>query len=162
MLTVLKLSVSPGTAESYARLAASLGVSPSQAHGATKRAREARLLDESLAVRRRAAHEMLVPGIRYFIPAQEGAETRGMPTSYGASPIKDEFGEFDRVPVWPWAEGTARGPSVEPICATAPFAAREDEGLYRLLVAIDALRIGRAREALAGREYLGTFFGAVR
>lgn len=162
VLLTLKIAASPEAAKSYAELARSLGISPSQAYAAARRARETRLLNESLEVRRRAVHDMIVPGIRYFISAQEGAETRGMPTSYGASPIKEEFGEFDRVPVWPDAEGTRRGPAVEPIYATAPFAARQDDGLYRLLVAIDALRVGRAREALAAREYLGIFFGAVR
>lgn len=162
VLTVLKLSASPDAAGSYARLALSLGVSPSQAHAAVRRAREARLLDESLQVRRRAAHEMLIPGIRYFIATQEGAEARGVPTSYGASPIKEAFGELERVPVWPSGEGTARGPAVEPIYDTAPHAAQRDHGLYRLLVAVDAFRLGRAREALAARDYLDRHFGAVR
>lgn len=159
ILVTLKLSASPDTARSYQGLAASLGVSPSQAHTAARRAREARLLDESLRVHRRAALDMLVPGIRYYLATREGAESRGMPTSYGASPIRELFGELDRVPVWPSAEGTARGPSVEPIHEAVPFAARADEDLYKLLVAVDALRIGRAREVAAGREYLERIFG---
>lgn len=160
ILLVLKLSASPDAAQSYAGLAKALGVSPSQAHSAARRAREAWLLNESLEVRRRAALDMLVPGIKYYLATREGAESRGMPTSYGASPIKELFGDHERVPVWPMAEGGARGPSVEPIYETAPFAAKLDEGLYRLLVAVDAIRIGRAREVAAGREALERFYGA--
>ena len=105
---------------------------------------------------------MLVPGIRYYLSTRIGAETRGIATSYGASPIKEWFGELDQVPVWPHLDGTSRGPAVEPIYATAPDAARQDDALYRLLAAIDALRIGRAREVMAAREYLGEFFEGVR
>lgn len=159
ILLVLKLSASPEAALSYAGLAESLGVSASQAHTSARRAREAWLLDESLKVRRRAAMDMLVPGIRYYLSAREGAETRGMPTSYGASPIKELFGEHERVPVWPMVEGGARGPAVEPIYETAPMAAKRDEALYRLLVAVDAIRVGRAREVAVGREFLQGFYG---
>ena len=162
VLTVLKLSADPEVARSYASLAESLEVSASQAHSSARRAREARLLDESLGVRRRAVLDMLVPGIRYFIATKEGAETRGMATSYGASPIKELFGELDRVPVWPMAGGGARGPAVEPIHEAAPAAARRDAELYRLLVAVDAMRIGRAREVAAGRDVLERFFGAAK
>lgn len=159
VLVVLKLAASPDAPMSYKELGESVGVSPSQAHAAVRRAREARLLNESMGVRRRSVAEMLVGGVRYFIPAREGAESRGMATSYGAAPIKELFGEFERVPVWPTVEGGARGPSVEPIYPTAPLAAQKDEALYRLLAMVDAIRVGRAREVAAGREGLEAYFG---
>ena len=49
--------------------------------------------------------------------------------------------------------GKHRGVSLEPLYRTVPLAARADPHLYELLVLLDALRDGRARErSLAERE----------
>jgi hypothetical protein len=57
-------------------------------------------------------------------------------------------------PVWPSAEGTAKGPGVLPLSANAPHAALADPGLYELLALQDALRIGRARERTLAAKHL--------
>jgi hypothetical protein len=61
--------------------------------------------------------------------------------------------------VWPDDDGTVRGVGLAPICASAPGAARNHEGLYRLLALVDALRVGAARDrqlaAAAVRKDLG-------
>lgn len=160
VLVVLKLSASPQTAHSYAELANSLGVSVSQAHRAVGHAQSADLLSQSLQVRNRSAFEMLTYGVRHFIPGNEGAESRGMPTSYGVKPLADLFGELDRVPVWPIVGGSARGPSVQPIYKTVPLAAQQDSNLHSLLAMVDAIRVGRARERSVARTELEKFFGA--
>ena len=159
VLVVLKISVLNEAIASYASLASSLGVSASQVHSAVRRAQSAHLINRSLIVRKWDTYHMLAYGVRYFIPAVEGAESRGMPTSYGADPLKRLFGEFDRVPVWPVLEGNARGPSIEPIYQTVPLAAKHDEALYALLTLVDAIRVGRMRERKAGRVELARFFG---
>ena len=159
VLVVLKLAATPSAASSYAGLAASLGVSSSQAHSATRRAQAAHLLSQSLVVRRSATFNMLGYGVRYFIPASLGVELRGMPTSYGVEPLKELFGELEGPPVWPLSGGSARGASVEPIYRTVPLAAQHDAKLYSLLAIVDAIRVGRAREREAGIAELEKFFG---
>lgn len=103
---------------------------------------------------------MLAYGVRYFVPASEGVESRGMPTSYGVAPLSALYGELDRVPVWSLPGGSARGPSIEPLYKTAPLAAQHDDRLYSLLAVVDAIRTGRTRDRNAGREELGRHFGA--
>jgi len=94
-----------------------------------------------------ALEEFLVHGLKYVFPAERGEMTRGVPTSYGASPLRGMIVSTDEpIPVWPYAEGTQRGISFAPIYKTAPGAALRDERFYELLALADALRDGRARE----------------
>jgi hypothetical protein len=80
--------------------------------------------------------------------------TRGIPTAYAASPLKEKIApDSEPIPVWPYAEGTVRGYSFSPLHKNAPLAALEDPKLYELLALVDGLRDGRAREReLAIRE----------
>jgi len=48
--------------------------------------------------------------------------------------------------VWPDPDGEARGSSFTPLYKSVPGAARADPALYELLVLVDAIRGGRARE----------------
>jgi len=52
-------------------------------------------------------------------------------------------------PVWPDPQGRTQGVAVEPIYASGPLAAAKDAALYAVLAAVDALRLGRARERAA-------------
>ena len=56
--------------------------------------------------------------------------------------------------VWPTPAGTMRGSSIEPLSKWAPNAVREDPHLYKLLSAVDAIRVGGARETSIALEYL--------
>ena len=89
-----------------------------------------------------------------FSRRRKGSLTRGVPTAYAASPLKEQIApDGEPVPVWPYAEGTVRGYSFSPLHKNAPLAALEDQRFYELLALVDALREGRAREReLAGRE----------
>ena len=80
--------------------------------------------------------------------------SRGMPTAYAAPPLSDQIsGSGDLPPVWPDAEGTVRGITLEPLHRAAVKAARRDPALHELLALIDAVRDGRARERqLAEKE----------
>lgn len=103
---------------------------------------------------RSALLEFLLHGIRYVFPAEKGALTRGVPTGYAASPLKEFIAtDGEPIPVWPHAEGPVRGYSFSPLHKNVPQAALRDARLYELLALVDALRDGRARERdLAGRE----------
>ena len=146
-------------ANSYADLARELGMSVGEVHGATRRAAEAGLFDlESRRPRIQALKEYLVHGVKYAFPARRGAPTRGMPTSYAASPLKEHFasGEPRELPpVWPDPEGKTRGYALEPLFRSVPSAARRDRQLYEMLALVDALREGRARERHFAANELG-------
>lgn len=131
-----------------------MGISASQAHSATRRAIDSRLLREDLSVRPQALLEALL-AVKYYFPARlEGLE-RGIPTAYAAPPLSNEVapGE-DPKPVWPHPDGTERGLSCQPLYKTAPEAALRDGLLYEYLALVDTLRIGRAREAALARAEL--------
>lgn len=96
-----------------------------------------------------ACEECLIYGVKYFIPVQLGAYTRGIATSY-AAPIFEKhisLGE-DPIPVWPYAEGDVRGLALEPLYRSVPdsIVQYSDKLFYELLVLVDTIRSGRARE----------------
>jgi hypothetical protein len=152
VLVSVKLALLPvAERPTYAGLASSLRMSASEVHGAVKRAKAAKLLndlDSTLRVDRRALLEFLIHGVKYAFPAERGTLVRGIPTSYAAPPLNQEIiaPDSDPPPVWPDAEGTVRGLEFSPLSRSAPKAARQDPQLYEVLALIDALRDGRARE----------------
>jgi len=94
-------------------------------------------------------------GLKYAFPAQHGEVTRGVPTSYAASP---ETKSPLRViaPVWPWRDGETRGVSLEPLYKSVPHAALRDPALLQLLALIDAIRDGTRARAKSGRTALSS------
>jgi hypothetical protein len=104
--------------------------------------------DQGVAPIYAALEEFLIYGVRYAFPTQEKAMTRGMPTAWAAPPLVGELAAAADAPrpVWPDANGEARGAAVEPLYKSVPQAARRDAALYELLALVDAIRIGRARE----------------
>ena len=48
--------------------------------------------------------------------------------------------------MWHYLKGNARGQQIEPLYPSVPEAALRDPELYQLLVIVDTLRMGRARE----------------
>lgn len=96
-----------------------------------------------------ACEECLVSGVKYFIPVQLGVYTRGIATSY-AAPLFEKhilLGN-DPIPVWPYAEGEHRGLALDPLYRSVPNSLTQypDPFFYELLVLIDTIRSGRARE----------------
>lgn len=160
----LKLALLPETEHpTYARLAATLGMSASEVHAAVKRAKAARLVherDSRLHVDYRALLEFVVHGVKYAFPVERGALTRGMPTSSAAPPLNREFAPTsDPPPVWPDPTGQVRGFALSPLAWSAPHAARQDEKLYEVLALVDALREGRARERQYAEKELAIRLG---
>ena len=136
----------------YASLAARLELSASEAHAAVKRAGMAGLI-RGRAVDRRALLEFLEHGVRYAFYPIRGAPTRGVPTSVLAPPLNTRVSTKEG-PVWPSADGSARGYALEPLYRTAPAAARRDASVHEVLALIDALREGGARERELGMREL--------
>jgi DNA-binding Lrp family transcriptional regulator len=146
---VLKI-VASGFRGPYAQLASELTMSASEVHASVKRAQSAKLIHGPELQNRpnlAALEEFLVHGLKYAFPAERGEFTRGVPTSYGAEPLKDVIGQSSEpIPVWPYPQGKERGIAFEPLYKTAPGAAMRDPAFYEYLALADALRNGRARE----------------
>ena len=147
---LLVLLAHRGGAMTYAELATFSGLSASEVHDALKRAEQARLLAfiEGLpSVIIPAFKEFLLYGARYAFPASRGAMTGGVPTAYAAAPLNALIApSADPIPVWPYAEGSARGMTLAPLYPSAPAAALRSPALYEYLALFDALRMGNARE----------------
>jgi len=143
-------------------LATYLCMSASEVHEAVKRLKFSGLLgpvyrgsDSSSQTKtiylpiKAACEECLISGVKYFFPAELGSYTRGIPTSY-AAPLFEKHIVLgnDPIPIWPYAEGEHRGLALEPLYRSVPEAVikHPDQPFYELLVLIDAIRIGRARE----------------
>lgn len=141
------------------RLAALLCMSASEVNAGIKRLSLSGLLgpvitDDPknkivLKPNKKACEECLISGVKYFIPVQLGAYTRGIATSYAAPILEEHFilGN-DPIPVWPYGEGDRRGLALEPLYSSVPksLAQFPDQLFYELLVLVDAIRSGRARE----------------
>ena len=146
-------------APGYAALAAELGLTASEVHGAVERAVSAQLATKDPkgrpCVRLEPLRLFVQHGARYSFPATRGPITRGMPTSYGAPPLNTlvRSAATESVPVWPDKEGTARGETLFPLYPSAPQAARSNPMLYELLALFDGIRAGSSRErAIAIQE----------
>jgi hypothetical protein len=133
----------------YPGISSALGLSASEAHAAVKRAQASGLIN--LHTRRPMKAELLeflIHGVRYAYPVERGGLTRGLPTAHAAPPLNGRImtSADDAIPVWPDAEGSARGEAWTPLYPKAPQACRRDASLYEVLALIDAIRGGKARE----------------
>lgn len=151
LLVLLKVAANPPRRWTYAALGEALAMSASETHASVKRA-----VASGLAVApsrgewspvRPNLLEFVLHGVRYIWPATPGPIKRGVPTAFGAEPLASQLvAASGEAPVWAYAEGQAKGPTLSPIYRTAPQAALADLALHRLLALLDALRTGRARE----------------
>ena len=150
VLVMLKLLAMGRKPWSYAGLAVQLGMSPSQLHSAIKRALKAQLAvrdKDDIVPNLRNLEEFLVHGVKYVFVPEHGELTRGMPTAYAAPPMNKRIvSSAEPPPVWPDAKGDTRGIAFSPLYNLSPNAAKADAKLYELLVLVDAIRGGRARE----------------
>ena len=155
---ILMKLISVGKDEwSYNSLAVSLSMSPSEVHAALKRALAARLAvrttEDRVVPNISNIKEFLLRGLKYVFVPERGEMTRGMPTMYAAPPLAEKLvPSGEPPPVWPDPEGEVRGQSFSPLYKSAPKAARQDAGLYELLVLLDAIRGGNAREVQLAAE----------
>jgi hypothetical protein len=156
VLILLKLIAWGETEWSYSSLAFDLFMSPSEVHSGLKRAGAARLIDlRRRRPIRKAMEEFIIHGVKYAYPPNRGEMTRGMPTCHAGPPLKSMLliSDDEPLPVWPDPEGAIRGYAFSPLYKSVPRAAAKDPRLYELLVLVDGIRDGRARErALAIRE----------
>lgn len=155
VVILLKLIALNGESWTRTGLARSLFLSQSEVSESLNRSRIAGLFDDSKRVVNRAALlEFILFGLRYVFPTHPGSMVRGMPTSHSAPPLARKIISGGEELVWPDHEGKMRGQAVEPLYPGASAAAKEDPVLYELLILVDALRVGKAREKRAAEAEL--------
>ncbi len=134
-------------------LAFSLNISLSEVSESLNRSRQVHFLANDK--KRLMTHnflEFLEHGLKYVFPAIPGPIQRGVPTAHSAPPLADLIFSDD-IYVWAFAEGKARGQTIEPLHPSVPEACLKDSELYQLLALTDVLRLGRVREkTVAMRE----------
>ena len=127
-------------------LANELYISQSEISESLNRSKIAGLISgDKKQVFKLALLDFLRYGLRYVYPEQPSSLVRGVPTSHSAPPLNEVI-QSEQDFVWPYALGTNRGFSVEPLHPNVPKACLEDPKLYELLAMTDALRLGKARE----------------
>ncbi|MCQ2335401.1 MAG: hypothetical protein MJZ89_06150 [Paludibacteraceae bacterium] len=147
IVVLLKKTTSLGQDMSARKLADSLFISVSTVSECLKRSQVAQLLDaRKQRVNVLALEEFLVHGVKYVFPVQTGRIIRGVPTFLSASPMKEQIASGSESFVWASLDGTERGQKVQPLYSSVPKAVQQDDELYRLLVLVDTLRLGRVRE----------------
>lgn len=146
-LVLLKKMTSQGKSLTAYKLAEEIGISASSVGESLERCKAAQLVDRSKKrVNTLALQEFLVHGIQYVFPAEAGRVGRGVATYVSASPIQEQLAGNAESYVWHYLKGNARGQQIEPLYPSVPDAALRDPELYQLLVIVDTLRMGRARE----------------
>lgn len=162
VLFLLKLVSKGKQAWSYNELALELGMSASEIHASAKRTLSARLSfrkENNIKVNISSLTKFLLNGIAFVFVPEQGALCRGMPTAYAAKPMNTKVvSDNEPPPVWPDPEGEVRGMAFTPLYKSVPLAAKNDEKLYELLVIVDSLRVGSAREKkIAEKELMKHF-----
>jgi len=155
LAVAFKLALLRGVRLSYQELAGQMHLLPFEAHAAAQRLLAARLVTDLVGIApvRLVFADFVCFGAAYVYPAVRTEPTIGVPTAHGVEPLRSKVLFTDEfVPVWPDAQGTARGTGLLPLYDKVPMAAKADTELYELLALFDALRIGQARE----RELAGT------
>lgn len=141
VVVLLKL-LGPTEALPVRKLADDIGFDVAGTHRALRRLDEAGLYSaKRRRVNRALAEEFLIHAVKFIYPARLGPEVRGIPTSWGAEPLKRHLADSEGlIPVWPFARGDMRGLSLEPIHPIVPEAALADPALWKRLTLVDALR----------------------
>lgn len=145
------------------QIALELCMSPSEINAGLKRLQKSGLLipPRSLLLNPKINHtrlcEFILHGIRYVFPAKLGELTRGIATGYAAPAFNNKIAiGNDPVPVWPFAEGNARGLAITPLYKSVPLSIAKypDQLFYDMLSLVDAIRCGMARERKIAADLL--------
>ncbi len=137
------------------KISKTLQISASEVSEALTRCSYAKLIDsKKKTVYKSAFKEFLIYGLKYVFPVKPGAVVRGIATAHSANPIKQHFNSNNTVYVWSYAKGEHRGESIKPLYKTIPQIINTNDIFYELLVIVDTIRIGRAREVKFAIEEL--------
>ncbi len=139
-------------------LAAELFISPSEVSESLSRSAIAGLVDPAKRnVFTNALLDFLIHGIKYVFPAQPGSLGKGVLTAQSSPLMLKHFSSEEKY-VWPNADGTGRGMTIEPLYPGAVKAAAMDNSLYNLMALCDVVRVGKVREIKKAEELLKELF----
>lgn len=151
------LSLVDAPDRSFAAMGADLGLSASTVHESVTRLLNSGLVrhdpDRERRLNRHAMLAFLEHGVRYAFPGVLGSPTRGVPTAHAGPVLRDDI-VADEAIVWPLANGEHVGPALDPLLPKAARLTTVLPGLYAMLSAVDAVRVGRARERRLAMQYL--------
>ena len=151
---LLKLIANQNNPLMQTQLSEQLYIAQSEVSRSLSRLEYAQLYSKhNKSVNRMNTFEFLVYGVKYAFPVQPGAIVRGIATAHSAPPLSDLIISQENY-VWAYAKGTLRGQHIEPFYKNLPKASLEDPRFYALLALVDALRVGRIREAAIAKEKL--------
>ncbi len=138
----------------------SLGISKSEVNASMNRSIASGLAIKDRGYQRvkpnhRNIYNFIVHGLKFVFPPKLSGMERGIPTAF-AAPMLDShlISAGDYSFVWPYAEGKERGQAIDPLFKSVPQAVLKDEQLYEYLALIDAIRIGKQREANLASDHL--------
>lgn len=141
-------------------LESSLGLSKSEISKAIQRS-----IEVGLAMKERktgypkantaALLDFIVYGLKYVFPAKPGPLVRGIPTAAAAPVLLGKLASpGSYIQVWPDPWGKVLGQHIEPLYKSVPHAVKRDADLYAMLALVDAIRLGKPREATLARQLL--------
>ncbi|MBL0314422.1 MAG: hypothetical protein IPP69_01130 [Flavobacteriales bacterium] len=143
LLKIVSLRQEPWNQKS---IAFSLKMSQSEISQSLTRLEYCNLMSKSeKIVLKSAFFDFLVYGVAYVFPQKPGALVKGVPTAHSGPPLDKEFTSEEQY-VWPYAKGTLRGQSIQPLYATVPEVVDTTSLFYEMLCLVDVLRIGKSRE----------------
>jgi len=151
---LLKILVSNNEDWQYRDLGVDLYLSTSEISESLTRSFQGSLIDETKRnVFRQSLLEFIQHGLRHVFPVDPGAVVTGVATGHSHPFFKSKFsGEHEFV--WPDENGKSRGSTIIPLYKNIPKAAAKDEGLYRVLAAVDMIRAGKPREVKVALDTL--------
>ena len=146
----------------FKNIAHELYISQSEVTKGIKRLENSKLLtrysDDSIELHKHEALELFVHGVKYFFPAEINIATRGMAAAYSA-PCFKEIILSEETYVLPYIDGDIKGLALTPIYKTLPNALDRtpDENFYKIISALDLIRVGGKRENNISKEILGKY-----
>lgn len=146
-----------GQTISVRAIAEAIGISAGEVSKSTRRLVASRLVverDGSVFAESGALLEWLCYGVRYAYPQQSTGYGRGMPTAWNCPILTSDMMPPDPPLVWQQAGGSVEGILMQPFHEAVPYAAAQDELLYRALSLIEAVRVGKPRELAIARNLL--------
>ncbi|RYY47088.1 MAG: hypothetical protein EOO06_13155 [Chitinophagaceae bacterium] len=156
IVILLKILTTPKNEWQFRDLAAGLDLSVSEISESLVRSHIAGLVDQSKRkVYRESLWEFIEHGIHYVFPQQPGTMVNGIPTAHSYPEFKKKI-MSDLDYVWPHENGNVRGLAIKPLYKGVTNAIASDNNLYRMLAAIDILRVGKVREMKLALKVLET------
>lgn len=154
IVILLKIAAKGNTPWYMKDLAIELGISASEVSESLHRSAIAGLLSpDKKHLMVLSLLDFLQYGLRFVYPCIPGAKVRGLPTAHAAPPLSETIVSEEPY-VWPYAKGTVRGESIEPLHAKLPEACLRDPLFYKYMALTDALRVGRTREKVIAIKVL--------